>query len=133
MTIKEMDDSTRKVVAIAHMVALEPTEDRMTRLRAAIKEFDKAHEVERSNNLITALFGQETAESDPTVKDSLTVQTVEPEKEWRARNSDFNKTSTVSMRQEDVSMFRQCNADFVIQVSIDGGKTWQDADTKGEA
>ncbi len=56
--IKNMDSSTRKLIAIAHMVSLEPTEDRMFRLRAAVEEFDKEHEAERATNLINAIWGR---------------------------------------------------------------------------
>lgn len=55
----------------------------------------------------------------------------EPEKEWRARNINPNKTATVYMRMEDVTMFQQCNADFVVQFSEDGGTTWRDVETVG--
>jgi len=46
--------------------------------------------------------------------------------EWRARNIDPNKTATIKLGPNVNRNFIQMNADFVLQFSTDGGKTWQD-------
>ncbi len=69
MKIADLDAPTRKVIAIAHMVGVEPTPDRMNRLRNALKEFDTAHEAERNQNLLKAIFPRMVRKSLPSWED----------------------------------------------------------------
>lgn len=57
MTIAEMDLETRRVVYLAHIVAMDkPPAESMKKLRVALKHWDKKHEKERTRNLIRAIF-----------------------------------------------------------------------------
>ncbi len=69
MKISDLDMPTRKVIAVAHMVGLEPTPDRMKRLRKALKEWDATHEEERNQNLLKAIFPRTVRKSLPSWED----------------------------------------------------------------
>ena len=55
--LADMDMETRHVVYLAHIVAKYP--HKMDKLVEALAAFDKKHEAERTNNLLTALFAEE--------------------------------------------------------------------------
>ncbi len=62
MQIKDLDQETRAVVAIAHMIAERPEDEALLRLlREALKKFDDKHAAERAANLLKNLFARNNA------------------------------------------------------------------------
>ena len=56
MKIKDFDLETRRVVYLAHIVDQRPTPENLGKLRTALRDFDRIHEVERTENLLRALL-----------------------------------------------------------------------------
>ncbi len=57
MRIADLDKETRAVVCVAHIVSEYPTKANLKRLGKVLRAFDEKHEVERTKNLLAAIFG----------------------------------------------------------------------------
>jgi hypothetical protein len=55
MKIADLDNETRRVVFLAHVVHRQATADNLEKLGNALKDFDAKHVVERKHNLFRAL------------------------------------------------------------------------------
>lgn len=55
MRIADLDLETKRIVVLAHAILGYPTDANFRRLKKALKDFDKKHEAERSENLLRAL------------------------------------------------------------------------------
>lgn len=57
MKISDLDEETRSIVYLAHIIARKGSpRNAMAKLRAALKAWDSKHERERATNLIRAIF-----------------------------------------------------------------------------
>lgn len=56
MKIKDLDLVTRRVIYLAHVVDQRPTPENLAKLRTALRDLDRIHEVERTENLLRALL-----------------------------------------------------------------------------
>ncbi len=58
MKIADLDDSTRRLVFAAHVMARFPSNQRLRMPRRPVDQYDKVHESERNMSLLRAISGE---------------------------------------------------------------------------
>lgn len=60
MKLSQLDDETRLVVYLATVYSRDPKSDTLERLQAAVVRFKEKHEKEMLENLLNAVFGEDS-------------------------------------------------------------------------